>query len=116
VVIDNAIEGCIGETYAALQATFQATQSKNPIVRSVLRGIAADETEHAAFSWKLHGWACRPLDGATRRRIHAAQRRAIHRLREGVGEPPHEARHTLGLPSAQHQRQLLDCLERALLG
>jgi len=46
-------EGCIGETRAALEASRAAEPCEDPVVRSVLETIAADEARHAELAWKV---------------------------------------------------------------
>ncbi len=50
------IEGCIGETLAALEAAEAARRCADPVVRGVLDGIATDEARHAALSWDALRW------------------------------------------------------------
>ena len=52
-------EGCIGETAAALEATWAAEAATDPLVRDVLRGIAADEEAHAGLAFRFVAWAGR---------------------------------------------------------
>jgi hypothetical protein len=49
-------EGCVGETLAALQVSEAARQARDPALRAVLEGIAADETRHAALAWRTLAW------------------------------------------------------------
>jgi len=53
VALENAVEGCVRETYGALIATRQAEAASDPVVRRAMRKIAADETAHAALSWDV---------------------------------------------------------------
>jgi hypothetical protein len=54
------LEGCIGETVAALEASELASHCRDPLLRDVLEGIAADERRHAELAWKFAHWAlCR---------------------------------------------------------
>ena len=46
-------EGCVGETRAALEASRAAEPCEDPVVRSVLETIAADEARHAELAWKV---------------------------------------------------------------
>jgi hypothetical protein len=50
-------EGCIGETAAALEATWAAEAATDPLVREVLQGIAEDEGRHAALAFQFVAWA-----------------------------------------------------------
>jgi hypothetical protein len=74
---DDAREGCVAETFGALSATWQA-RSKNADVATTMRGVAIDETRHAALAWEILAWGwpklgddgqmrvARALDGAIR--------------------------------------------------
>lgn len=80
VVADNAVEGCIRETYGALVAHAQARRARDPQVRRVLAGIAADETRHAALSWTLADWARARMSPAERRRVARGTGDALERM------------------------------------
>jgi hypothetical protein len=57
-VVERALlEGCVGETAAALEARFAAEASTEPVVRGVLETIAADEERHAALAFRFVAWA-----------------------------------------------------------
>jgi hypothetical protein len=47
------VEGCIGETVAALEAAVVAASVKDPVVREVLEGIATDERRHAELAFRF---------------------------------------------------------------
>ncbi len=53
---DTFVEGCVGETIATLIATRAARVCEDPLSRSVLERIAADETRHAALAWRTIAW------------------------------------------------------------
>lgn len=50
-------EGCVGETVAALEASFALEHVVDPRVKGVLEGIADDETAHAELAWRTVHWA-----------------------------------------------------------
>lgn len=50
-------EGCVGETAAALEATWAAEAATEPLVRDVLAQIAADEERHATLAFRFVSWA-----------------------------------------------------------
>lgn len=77
VARENAREGCVREAFGALFATYQANAARDPRVAEVMTEIAADETRHAALSFQIHAWAMPRLSPAARRRVRAAQRRAV---------------------------------------
>ena len=81
VAIENAVEGCVRETYGALVATWQARASQDAGVAAALTDVAADETRHAEFSWALGRWADGVLDEGARARVRAARESAVAELR-----------------------------------
>ena len=50
------LEGCIGETVAALEAAEAARHAIDPVVSAALAAIAEDETRHATLAWRYVGW------------------------------------------------------------
>lgn len=74
ILRENAIEGCVRETYAALLATHQARNATDPSIARAMRTIARDETRHAALAWDVAEWAERDLDATQRAEL--AQLRA----------------------------------------
>ena len=114
---ENAIEGCMRETWGALVATWQASAASDPVVRAAMRRIAIDETRHAALAWRVHGWAARRLDAAARRRVERARDRAIERLVAAVTAPAHaEVVRVAGLPDAALAARLVEGFRDALFG
>jgi hypothetical protein len=57
LAVDTFVEGCVGETTAALAAAREASASTDPEVARVLRKIADDEARHAALAWRTLAWA-----------------------------------------------------------
>jgi hypothetical protein len=55
----TALEGCVGETIAAVVAAERARCETDPAVRAALEGIAADEARHAELAWRTVAWAVR---------------------------------------------------------
>lgn len=80
VAIHNATEGCVSETWAALEAHMIAGKTPHPAFREVFAQIAQDETRHAQLSWDLHAWFCAQLGPAERAQVLDAQREAIAAL------------------------------------
>jgi hypothetical protein len=57
-VVERALlEGCLGETSAALEAAWAADDATDPIVREALERIATDEARHAALAFEFVAWA-----------------------------------------------------------
>ncbi len=57
VAVDAFLEGCIGETTAALIAERGAALATDHHTQALLAGIASDEAEHAALAWRTVKWA-----------------------------------------------------------
>ncbi len=79
---DTFIEGCVGESVAALVVTRAAAGAEDAALRQALEGIAADEARHAALAWKMVSWAIE--QGGTP--VLAAVHEAAERLRPGALE------------------------------
>lgn len=57
IVVATVIEGCVGETIAAMEARACADEALDPEIREALSRIALEESEHAALAWAFVGWA-----------------------------------------------------------
>jgi hypothetical protein len=114
VAADNAVEGCVRETFGALVATLQARRAADPIVRRAMRSIAIDETRHAALSWELAAWAEARMSPAERRRVAAHAREGAERFTADVEYP--EAVHRIaGMPRPDEAHALFTAMQRALM-
>ncbi|MGE6761450.1 ferritin-like domain-containing protein [Corallococcus interemptor] len=115
VLLDNAVEGCVRETFGALVAHHQALHAEDPEIREAMMGIAEDETRHAGLSWDIDAWAAPRLSTEERSALREARRQALAVLREEVAVPL-DARLSAeaGLPSPAVALALLDSLEPEL--
>ena len=52
------VQGCVGETLAALVAGSAARRATEPAVVEALARITEDETRHAELAWRFVRWAC----------------------------------------------------------
>jgi hypothetical protein len=50
-------EGCVSETFAALQASEACERATDPEVKRALARIAADEASHAELAWRFVAWS-----------------------------------------------------------
>jgi hypothetical protein len=57
VVRAAVLEGCIGETVAAVEAAEALALAEDEAVRSVLQRVAADEATHAELAFRFVKWA-----------------------------------------------------------
>lgn len=92
VALENAVEGVVHETWAALIALHQAAHAEEPDVAAAMAAIAEDEAHHAELAAAVHAWALPLLSPADRARVEAAARRAVADL-AGIRYPA-----ALGLP------------------
>ncbi len=117
VALDNAVEGCVRETYGALVATWQAAHARDPRVAAAMEAIAEDETRHAALSWALHAWSRERLDADERAAVARALRDAVSDLRRELdGDVGDELVAVTGMPDRGQQGALLDALASSLVG
>ncbi|HEY0094498.1 MAG TPA: ferritin-like domain-containing protein, partial [Archangium sp.] len=68
MLTENAVEGCVRETYGALCVGWQARTAGDPELRGALRSIARDELRHSELAWAVDAWACDRLSSAERER------------------------------------------------
>jgi hypothetical protein len=115
IALENAVEGCIRETYGALLGAWQARAARDPSVRAAMTRIARDEARHAELSWRVARWIEPRLDRAARTRLAKAKSAAIAQLTREISAEPHpEVARTAGLPSAADAKRLLEHLAREL--
>jgi hypothetical protein len=115
VALENAVEGCVRETYGALLAHHQAMHARDLEVREAMVRIAEDETRHAALSWDIDQWARPRLSAEERATLRESQKRAVAALREDVAVPLDASIITMaGMPTPEAALALLDTLEQDL--
>ena len=113
--LDNAVEGCIRETFGAACAAYQAVRARDPEVRATLRQVATDETRHAELSWKIHSWVASQLTAEERAQLTAAMHAAVTQLQvEVTRAQPASVRFAAGTPGPADAAALLDDLQAQL--
>jgi hypothetical protein len=75
-VTSAVIEGCVGETLAAIEATEAAEHAVDPVIQSALLRIAEDEGRHSALAWRFVRWALGQGDGTLARLVEETFERA----------------------------------------
>ncbi len=87
---ENAVEGCVGETFGAAQAAWRAKSSADPEIARAMGAIAPDELGHAALAWDVARWAESRLDSASLERVRLARKVAatavLHNTRKSSAE------------------------------
>jgi hypothetical protein len=117
MALENVVQGCVRETYAALLATWQAKRARDPVIRRSLERIAADETRHAALAWAIDAWLQPSLDAAARRRVARARRTAVRDLGKQLARrAPESLLASAGFPRPAEAQTLLRVLARELEG
>jgi hypothetical protein len=87
IALENAVEGCVGETYGALVAAFQAERAL-PELRPLMRRIARDEARHAELAHDVARWLEPRLSRAERAEIAHARGAARANLHGAVQRGP----------------------------
>ncbi|MEM6991753.1 MAG: ferritin-like domain-containing protein, partial [Myxococcota bacterium] len=68
---DTFVEGCVGETTAALVMERAAAGASDPGLQQALAQIAQDESAHAALAWRTVAWALERGGPAVLRSVQA---------------------------------------------
>lgn len=115
MALDNVAEGCVRETFGALQATYQAETAADPRVRGLMAQIAQDESRHAELAWQLQAWLEPRLSEHERTQVAAERARVLDTLAADLEvELSCEEHATLGFPTPDVSRGLLRSLSQAL--
>ena len=112
IAVENAVEGCIRETYGALAGCYQSLAAADPMVANAMRTVSEDELFHAELSAKVDAFLQTLLTESERESVAAARRRAISELRlETMIEPDEEIAKLAGLPPRELALQWIGCLQ-----
>lgn len=112
-LLENAVEGCVGETFGALLARWQSVHAADAKVRRAMSPIARDEARHADLAWTLLAWGLPKLTPAARERVRRRLLEAASALARRSPEPL-DARAALavGHPPPRIERALARSLAR----
>lgn len=99
VAKENAVQGCVHETYAAARVGWQAAHATDPRARAVFAVLATDEARHAELAADVHAWACAQLPADQARTVEDARQKAWRELSQNVGASLDSPE--LGLPNAE---------------
>jgi len=121
VARENAVEGCVGETWGAVVAYHQAAHAADARVRAALARVADDEARHAELAWAIAAWAEPLLSSRERAAIAAARREAALRIIDGYDRAPDHPTDDdaalvdeAGLPSRERALALLVALRSSM--
>lgn len=109
IALENAVEGCVRETFGALQATFQADRAAEPAVRRVMAMVATDETRHASLAWAVAAFIEPQLTREERAAIERARQQAVTELAQGLAADTHaDVQRLAGAPTREENALLLE--------
>jgi rubrerythrin len=115
LALENAVEGCVRETWGALVAMRQAERAEDLGVRAAMAGIARDELRHAELAWRIDRWLAPRLTREHRQKVGEARQSAVNQLKNELAqELGLSERQRLGLPGAHEAHLMLVELDRAL--
>ncbi len=115
LAVENMVEGCVRETWAALSAAHQARHAHTPELRDLYASIAADETNHAELAWAINAWLFEQLSDGGRNMVAAARRQAVRQLHSSLaalGDEPELL--ALGVPGRHDALHLAAGLDATL--
>ena len=98
IAIENATEGCVRETFAAIVAHYQALHARDPVVRAAYARIARDETRHAELAYDAARFFDSILDEAARARVARARDAALAELAREATDVPNALVQLAGFP------------------
>jgi len=110
IAVENAVEGCVRETWGAAVAAYQGEAARDRSVRRAMRSIAVDEAEHALLGWNVDAWARRRLSRADGAKVDAALAASRDHLLQGANAVAPVLRDLCGLPDAAASSRLLAAL------
>jgi hypothetical protein len=100
VLVENAVEGCVRETYGALVALWQAHAAGDAAIRQTMATIAHEEIGHAELSWAIDRWGRARLTEQQRAALDRAKARAVAELARVCARPrPRDLVDEVGLPA-----------------
>jgi len=106
LAVDNAVEGCVRETFGAVVAGYQAHAASDPAIRAAMSRVWRDEARHAELSWQLHRWLRPRLDATDNRAVADAVAATRAELAATPGEHP-DVHRVAGVPSPTVANNLL---------
>lgn len=108
IALENAVEGCVRETYGAVVAGYQAKHASRIDVRKLMDRVYRDECAHAELAWSVHAWILPRLSSDERARVESAMDAAVRELMTAAdAQVPFEVRDPLGLPDAAESKRLV---------
>ncbi|MFK7929419.1 MAG: ferritin-like domain-containing protein [Myxococcota bacterium] len=115
LAIENAVEGCVRETYGVVDALHRAQSAESPALRLLFSEIAKDEARHAELSWDLHRWMMSRLCIADRQTVLTAMADAHSDLRDELeAQASSRVQQVLGAPGPTAAMAMAESLRSRL--
>ncbi|WP_020559812.1 ferritin-like domain-containing protein [Thiofilum flexile] len=115
IALENAVEGCVHETFAAACGLWQSQQAELGVFRQVIGHITDEEMDHAALSWDIYQWIMPQLSALEQAHIREAQAEAIHNLMQDFKqESDSQIQQAFGLPAHADAARLFEQLKNAV--
>ena len=114
IAVENVVEGCVRETFAALLAVYQSRAAADAAIREAMASIAPDETRHAELAWAIDEWAQQRLDADAQQRVGRARREAVAALATECATIDATLARAVGLPGREQTTALLEATRQAL--
>lgn len=80
LAIDNAVEGCIFETFSALKVLQQFHNTDDLLFARTMKQIALDEISHAELAWDIHNYLMTKLSKEEQKIVRDIQQQAVTKL------------------------------------
>ena len=115
IALENAVEGCVNETFAAACGLWQSEYAQLDVFRQVIGHITEEEMGHAALSWDIHQWIMPQLSEVEQEQIRAAQAEAVESLVEDFKQESNPVlQQAFGLPTKDDAARLFAQLKRSV--
>ena len=115
IAMENAVEGCVNETFAAACGLWQSEYAQLDVFREVIAHITEEEMGHAGLSWEIHQWVMPQLSQSEQELICIAQAEAVENL---IGEFKQESdpvvQQAFGLPTKDDAARLFVQLKESV--
>ncbi len=115
IAVENAVVGCVEESFGALVATWQSTHATQFRGREFFSMIADDETRHAELAWQIAEFLESHLSEPERLIVLNASHHAMDSIERKVYLPSSELSAWVGAPSNDILHQLAQRFRTALL-
>ncbi|MBM73803.1 MAG: hypothetical protein CMK59_00265 [Proteobacteria bacterium] len=88
LALENVVEGCVREGFAALQALHQSLNAKDAVLRAKMARIARDEARHVELAFRIDTWLRGQLSNEEGLLVENAKQAALLELEAYLREEP----------------------------